>query len=197
MGQLIEDLLNLSRVSRGSLLRTPVDVTELARQVANDIRQHEPDRVVDISIWEGMNAQADQRLLRAALENLIGNAWKFTAHTAHPRIEVGVLNDRDHQVFFVRDNGAGFNMAYVDKLFSPFQRLHSTSEYSGTGIGLATVQRIVFRHGGRIWADAKVDKGAAFYFTLAAESMPWVDATDRIPSATNAANGNADNQAQS
>jgi signal transduction histidine kinase len=176
MGQLIEDLLNLSRVSRGSLNRAQVDLSELARQVINDIRQHDPERVVDISIWDGMTVSADQRLLRAALENLLGNAWKFTAHAEHGRIEVGVLRDGDHQVFFVRDNGAGFNMAYADKLFSPFQRLHSASEYSGTGIGLATVQRIVFRHGGRIWADAKVGKGAAFFFTLDSDSAPHGDA---------------------
>lgn len=172
MGQLIEDLLNLSRVSRGSLDRTQVDMSELAKQVANDIRQHDPDRIVELSIWDGMSVQADHRLLRAALENLLGNAWKFTTHTGAPRIEVGVLRDGAHQVFFVRDNGAGFNMDYVDKLFSPFQRLHGTAEYPGTGIGLATVQRIVYRHGGRIWAEARVDKGATFYFTLAADGAP-------------------------
>ena len=172
MGQLIEDLLNLSRVSRGTLERSEVDVSELARQIVAVHRQHEPGRSVDISVWDGMNAQADHRLLRAALENLIGNAWKFSAKAEHPRIEIGVLRDGRHQVFFVRDNGAGFNMAYVDKLFSPFQRLHSASEFAGTGIGLATVQRIVFRHGGRIWADGKVGLGAAFYFTLNTEDSP-------------------------
>lgn len=170
MGQLIEDLLNLSRVSRGSLERSQVDVSELARLVANEVRLHDPDRAVDISIWEGMSVQADLRLLRTALENLIGNAWKFTSKTEHARIEVGVLRDGERQVFFVRDNGAGFSMDYADKLFSPFQRLHSPSEYTGTGIGLATVQRIIFRHGGRIWADASVGKGAAFYFTLDSSS---------------------------
>jgi signal transduction histidine kinase len=172
MGQLIEDLLNLSRVSRGTLERTETDLSELARQIVAVVRQHDPGRSVDISIWDGMSVQADHRLLRAALENLIANAWKFTSKTEYPRIEIGVLRDGRHQVFFVRDNGAGFNMAYVDKLFSPFQRLHSAAEYAGTGIGLATVQRIVFRHGGRIWADAKVDKGAAFYFTLTADDAP-------------------------
>lgn len=170
MSQLIEDLLNLSRVSRGAIDRVPVDMSELARQVIGNIRQHEPNRIVDVSIWDGMSVQADQRLLRAALENLLGNAWKFTAKAEHPRIEVGALRDGEHQVFFVRDNGAGFDMAYVDKLFGPFQRLHSATEYAGAGIGLATVQRIVYRHGGRIWADAKVGKGAAFYFTLSADN---------------------------
>ena len=168
MGQLIEDLLNLSRVSRGSLDRVAVDVSELARQVIHEIRQRDADRVVEVTIWEGMTVQADLRLLRAALENLLENAWKFTAKAEHARIEVGVLRDREHQVFFVRDNGAGFSMDYADKLFNPFQRLHSAAEYSGSGIGLATVQRIMYRHGGRIWADAKVGKGATFYFTLAA-----------------------------
>lgn len=172
MGQLIEDLLNLSRVSRGSLERVAVDVSELARQVVQEIRQHDADRVVEVSIWDGMDVQADQRLLRAALENLLGNAWKFTAKSEHARIEVGVLRDGAHQVFFVRDNGAGFSMDYADKLFNPFQRLHSATEYSGSGIGLATVQRIMYRHGGRIWADAQVGKGATFYFTLAAGEAP-------------------------
>jgi light-regulated signal transduction histidine kinase (bacteriophytochrome) len=180
MGQLIEDLLNLSRVSRGTLERSQVDVSELARQVVAVIRQHDPGRSVDISVWDDMNVEADPRLLRAALENLIGNAWKFSAKAEHPRIEVGVLRDGRHQVFFVRDNGAGFNMAYVDKLFSPFQRLHSAGEFAGTGIGLATVQRIVFRHGGRIWADGKVGQGATFYFTLNTEDSlsNFVESTD-------------------
>jgi signal transduction histidine kinase len=175
MGQLIEDLLNLSRVSRSMLDLAQVDLSELARQVMNNIRQHEPQRDVDVSIWDGMSVQADPRLLRAAFENLLGNAWKFTGKTANPRIEVGVLRDRDLQVFFVRDNGAGFSMEYADKLFSPFQRLHSANEYSGTGIGLATVQRIVRRHGGRIWANASVGNGAAFYFTLVADSSTRID----------------------
>ena len=188
MGQLIEDLLNLSRVSRGALDRAEVDLSDLARQVVALIRQHEPARSVDISIWDGMNVQADPRLLRAVLENLIGNAWKFTAKAEHPRIEVGVLRDGEHQVFFVRDNGAGFNMAYVDKLFGPFQRLHSTSEFAGTGIGLATVQRIVFRHGGRIWADAKEGKGATFYFTLAADHAAQADFADAAVTSNAATN---------
>ena len=175
MGQLIEDLLNLSRVSRATLERTQVDVSEVARQVAADLRAREPQRQVEVSIWDGMTAAADARLLRAALENLIGNAWKFSAKNPQARIEVGVMRDGEHQVFFVRDNGAGFDMAFADKLFNAFQRLHTGNDYAGTGIGLATVQRIVRRHGGRIWADAQVDRGAAFYFTL----MPGGDATAR------------------
>jgi signal transduction histidine kinase len=170
MGQLIEDLLNLSRFTRGPLERAPVDVGDLARQVAQDLLQREPGREVELVFWDDMNANADPRLLRAALENLIGNAIKFTAHAAHARIEVGMLRDpAGHASFFIRDNGAGFSMSYADKLFAPFQRLHSPSEYAGTGIGLATVQRIVLRHGGRIWAHAEVGKGASFHFTLEPE----------------------------
>jgi signal transduction histidine kinase len=166
MGQLIEDLLNLSKVSRGELQRREVEVGELARLVAGELRQRDPHRKVQLSIWDGMQANADPRLLRAALENLIGNAWKFTSKAEHAHIEVGVLRDGGHATFFVRDNGAGFDMAYASKLFGAFQRLHSANEYQGTGIGLATVQRIVHRHGGRIWAEAKPGKGAVFFFTL-------------------------------
>jgi light-regulated signal transduction histidine kinase (bacteriophytochrome) len=167
MGQLIEDLLNLSKVSRGELARREVDVGELARQVVADVQSHEPERKVEVSVWDGMQAYADPRLLRAALENLIGNAWKFSGKAEQPRIEIGLLRDGQEATFFVRDNGAGFDMRYANKLFGAFQRLHSANEYQGTGIGLATVQRIVHRHGGRIWADAKPGKGAVFFFTLA------------------------------
>jgi light-regulated signal transduction histidine kinase (bacteriophytochrome) len=133
-------------------------------------------------MWEGMQAVADSRLVRAALENLIGNAWKFTSKSAQPRIEVGCLHEGKRTTFFVRDNGAGFDMAYADKLFGAFQRLHSTQEYQGTGIGLATVQRIVHRHGGRIWAEAKPGKGAVFFFTLAAAGMNVPDRqTEALP----------------
>jgi light-regulated signal transduction histidine kinase (bacteriophytochrome) len=166
MGQLIEDLLNLSRVSRVELERRDVDVSEIARQVVNDLQQREPERKVDMLIWEGMRATVDSRLLRAALENLIGNAWKFTSKAASPRIEIGRVPDGERVTFFVRDNGAGFDMAYSNKLFGAFQRLHSGNDYAGTGIGLATVQRIVHRHGGRVWAEAQPGKGATFFFTV-------------------------------
>ena len=171
MGQLIEDLLNLSKVSRGELQRHDVDVSQIARQVIADLQQREPARQVEVSVWDGMQTNADPRLLRAALENLIGNAWKFSAKAEHARVEVGLLRDGDEATFFVRDNGAGFDMRYAGKLFGAFQRLHSANEYQGTGIGLATVQRIVHRHGGRIWADAKPGKGAVFFFTLAAKNQ--------------------------
>jgi signal transduction histidine kinase len=180
MAQLIEDLLNLSRVSRGELQLQDIDVAEIARQVAAELQQREPGRRVELSVWDGMQARADPRLLRAALENLIGNAWKFTARCDAPRIEVGALADGGRSTFFVRDNGAGFDMAYADKLFGAFQRLHSVNEYAGTGIGLATVQRIVHRHGGRIWADAKPGKGAVFFFTLApGPAGPQAEAKER------------------
>lgn len=169
MSDLIEDLLNLSQVSRAKLAIQPVDVGDIARQVVADLRLRDPDRVVDVSIWEGMQADADPGLLRAALENLVGNAWKFSSRADKPRIEIGVLRDREQSTFYVRDNGAGFDMAFKDKLFGTFQRLHSASDFPGTGVGLATVQRIIHRHGGRIWADAQVGKGAVFYFTLAGD----------------------------
>jgi signal transduction histidine kinase len=182
MGQLIEDLLNLSRVSRTELQLAEVNIGEIAQQVVAELQLRDPGRTVEVSMWEGMQAVADSRLVRAALENLIGNAWKFTSKSAQPRIEVGCLHEGKRTTFFVRDNGAGFDMAYADKLFGAFQRLHSTQEYQGTGIGLATVQRIVHRHGGRIWAEAKPGKGAVFFFTLAAAGMNVPDRqTEALP----------------
>jgi light-regulated signal transduction histidine kinase (bacteriophytochrome) len=185
MGQLIEDLLNLSRVSRGSLERVRVDLSELAAEVAGELGQLHPGHAVGLSIWPDMNVRADARLLRAALENLIGNALKFTARTEAPRIEIGLLRDNGHEVFFVRDNGAGFSMEYAAKLFTPFQRLHSAAEYPGTGIGLATVQRIMLRHGGRVWADATVGKGAAFFFTLGGDGADNTPPPAGAPPASN------------
>jgi signal transduction histidine kinase len=179
MGQLIEDLLNLSKVSRGDLQRRDIDIGELARQVAAELQQREPARKVEVSVWDGMQANADPRLLRAALENLIGNAWKFSAKAEHARVEIGCLRDGEQASFFVRDNGAGFDMRYADKLFGAFQRLHSASEFQGTGIGLATVQRIVHRHGGRIWADAAPGKGAVFFFTLAPGRVQALEAAKK------------------
>jgi signal transduction histidine kinase len=171
MAQLIEDLLNLSRVSRGAIEKRELNFSDLARDVAADLRHREPNREVEVTVWDGLAAVADSRLLRAALENLIGNAWKFTSKAPDARIEVGALRDGEQTTYFVRDNGAGFDMAYADKLFGAFQRLHGVSDFPGTGIGLATVQRIVARHGGRIWADAQVGKGATFFFTLAPDAV--------------------------
>jgi signal transduction histidine kinase len=170
MGQLIEDLLTLSKVSRGELRKLEIDLSDLARHTVAELVQREPARNVEVTVWDNMQAQADPRLLRAALENLIANAWKFTAKAEHPRIEIGCLRDGERSTYFVRDNGVGFDMDYADKLFGAFQRLHSEKEFPGTGIGLATVQRIVHRHGGRIWANAAEGKGATFFFTLAADA---------------------------
>jgi len=179
MGQLIEDLLNLARVSRRSLERQPVNLTQVAKQVVADLQQREPDRTVEASLWEGMHTEGDPHLLRIVLENLLGNAWKFTSRKDKARVEVGALKDRGNTTFFVRDNGAGFDMAYADKLFGAFQRLHAASDYAGTGIGLATVQRIILRHGGRVWAEGEVGSGAVFYFTLDFGAEP----PERIPQA--------------
>ncbi|MFW6115896.1 MAG: PAS domain-containing protein [Chloroflexota bacterium] len=178
MGQLITDLLDLSRVTRREMAVTPVDLTALARQIAAELVEEDPQRDVDFAIEEGLTVEGDPHLLRIALYNLLSNAWKFTGRQDRARIEVGRLSDtpagspagaeigRNGAVYFVRDNGVGFDMAYADKLFAPFQRLHTLSEFPGTGIGLVTVRRIVTRHGGQVWTEAEVDRGAAFYFTL-------------------------------
>lgn len=170
MGCLIDDLLSLSRISRVELVRADVDLSALARQVAKDLQQREPERIVEWQIWDDIGAQGDPRLLRVVLENLIANSWKFTSRCAQARIEFGALHEAHRVVYFVRDNGAGFDMAYAEKLFGAFQRLHSAAEYSGTGIGLATVQRVIHRHRGRIWARAQPGKGAVFFFTLDPET---------------------------
>lgn len=166
MAQLIEDLLNLSRVSRAPMERSRVDVSGLAGQVADDLSATEPGREVEWRILPAMYAYGDGKLLRILLENLMGNAWKFTSRTARPAIEVSAAKDGGAWTYFVRDNGAGFNPDYREKLFTPFQRLHRESEFPGTGIGLATASRIVHRHGGRIWAEGEPDKGATIFFTL-------------------------------
>ena len=166
MGQLIDDLLALSRLARSEMRLAPVDLASLARDAVAECQAAEPSRVVELHIAPGLQAVADARLTRVAMENLIGNAWKFTGKQPVPRIEIGVEPHAGGTAFYVRDNGCGFDMAYADKLFGAFQRLHSRAEFDGTGIGLATVQRIVHRHGGHIWAHAAVDQGATFYFTL-------------------------------
>jgi signal transduction histidine kinase len=166
MARLIDDLLSLSRVSRNELVRSEVDLSALARNIGERLLQATPERTISLSVAPELRARGDARLLTAALENLLGNAVKFTAKREQARIEVGSRRIHGKITFFVSDNGAGFDMAYADKLFGAFQRLHSTHEYEGTGIGLATVQRIVSRHGGQIWPEAKPDEGATFYFTL-------------------------------
>lgn len=166
MGRLIDDLLSLSRVIRSEFQRQQVDLTAIASSVAARLRRDHPARQVEIAVADDLVAAGDVRLLTIALENLIGNAWKFTSKRADARIEVDVRDEAGSRVYLVRDNGAGFDMTYASKLFGVFQRLHSNSEFEGTGIGLATVQRIVHRHGGRIWAEGEVGSGASFYFTL-------------------------------
>ena len=173
MAKLIDDLLELSRISRLPVERQPIDVTALAKSIAEELRQAEPARNVNFEIAPHLKAHGDAQLLRIAMQNLMNNAWKFTSKVQDATIEVGYNGGKASQVFFVRDNGAGFDMAYAGKLFGAFQRLHAVSEFPGTGIGLATVQRIVVKHGGRIWAESTLDQGATFYFTLQPEEAPW------------------------
>jgi PAS domain S-box-containing protein len=171
MGMLIDDLLKLSRVSRADLTREAVDLSLLAQEIGDEQQRQNAERAVQFTVAPELIVQGDKRLLRIVLDNLLGNAWKFTSATSDARIEVGRLPQQDGPVVcFVRDNGAGFDMAYADKLFGVFQRLHDTREFPGTGIGLATVQRIIHKHGGRIWAESAVNLGAVFYFILESES---------------------------
>jgi PAS domain S-box-containing protein len=166
MAQTIEDLLALSGVSHHDLRRARVDLTAVARGVAARLQSSMPQRKVEFLIAEGLEADCDPRLIAVVLENLLGNAWKFTRKREAARIEFGVRPESHPPVFFVRDNGAGFDMAQAGKLFTAFQRLHSGNEFEGTGIGLSTVHRIIQRHGGRIWAQGAIDQGAEFHFTL-------------------------------
>lgn len=166
MSQLIDDLLNLSRMSRMEMRREPVNLTSLAGNIAERLTKHHPDRAAEFIIADGLTAFGDERLLTVVLENLIANAWKFSETGPRAVIEFGATRRDGYEVFFVKDNGAGFDMTYVAKLFTPFQRLHRETEFSGTGIGLATVKRILNRHGGRVWIEGEVGKGATVYFTL-------------------------------
>jgi signal transduction histidine kinase len=166
MEQLIDDLLELARLGRGEIVREPVDVTETARAIAAELASLDPDRRVEWRIAGGLTALADERLVQVVLENLLSNAWKFTSGRAAARVEVGAVERDGRAGFFVRDDGAGFDMAYADKLFGAFQRLHTPAEFAGNGIGLATVRRIVERHGGAVWAEGAVGAGATFFFTL-------------------------------
>ncbi|HET6330512.1 MAG TPA: ATP-binding protein [Holophagaceae bacterium] len=166
MGHLIDDLLRLSRTTRSEMSRRELDLSELARGIAADLKVAAPEHEVEVSIAPGMRAYADPTLMRTVLENLLGNAWKFTAKQAESRVEVSSVEKGDETIYFVKDNGAGFDMRYVDKLFGAFQRLHAMTEYAGTGVGLANVQRIIHRHGGRVWAKGEPGRGATFCFTL-------------------------------
>ncbi len=165
MGQLIDDLLSLSRLNRSEMNYEAVDLSALARAILADLSQRHPQRQVEYHVADGLMVEADRRLISILLENLLGNAWKFTAKTPRARIEMGAQAGKP-PTFYVRDNGAGFDMAYADKLFGAFQRLHTENEFPGTGIGLATVKRILHRHNGEVWAIGEVNQGATFYFTL-------------------------------
>lgn len=166
MGELIEGLLALARVARGALEPVAVDLSGMARAAAAEHAAQEPERTVQLLVREGLCASVDRALGRMLLDNLLGNAWKFTRKAADARIEVGCIEQPEGLVYFVRDSGVGFNMAYANKLFVPFQRLHASREFPGTGVGLAACYRIVSRHGGRMWAEAREGEGATFFFTL-------------------------------
>jgi signal transduction histidine kinase len=166
MGQLIDDLLTLSRVTRTEVNFTTVDLSKLAQTIVDRLQKQQPERQVEVVIADKLLVEGDLSLLEVALENLLDNAWKFTKNQSEARITVGSMPQSERSIYFVQDNGAGFNMKYAGRLFAPFQRLHKAGDYEGTGVGLATVQRIINRHGGRIWAESEVDKGATFYFTL-------------------------------
>jgi two-component system sensor histidine kinase/response regulator len=166
MSQLIDDVLHLARVTGAEMREQEVDLSGLVALLLDRMREAEPERRVEIRIRPGLTVMADGQLLRIALENLLENAWKFTAREPVARIEFGMTNIGGEQAYFLRDNGAGFDMAYADRLFGPFQRLHLASEFPGSGIGLATVQRIIHRHGGRVWAEGMVGQGATFHFTI-------------------------------
>ena len=166
MGILIDDLLKLARVTRAEMRTEPVDLSDMARDIVNELQRTAPERQVACAIAPGLTAEGDARLLRVVLDNLLRNSWKYTAKQPEPRVEFGSVEANGGRAFMVRDNGAGFDMKYADKLFGVFQRLHSAADFEGTGVGLATVRRIINRHGGRIWAEGAVGQGATFYFTL-------------------------------
>jgi len=172
MGVLIDDLLSLSRIGRSRMRRRRTDLSSLARQVFDVLSERQPERRVRLDLEAGLVAPADSGLMRVALENLIGNAWKFTRQAPDARISFLTEPVGGETAYCVRDNGAGFDMRYADNLFVPFQRLHSPREFEGTGIGLAIVARVVHRHGGRVWAEGAVGRGAAVYFTLGDGDAP-------------------------
>lgn len=166
MGQLIDDLLRLSRLTRAELNIEPIDLSTIALEISQNLKFSEPDRKVDFIIADNLKARGDLSLLKAVLENLIGNSWKYTSKCSQAEISINKKLVNGKECFYIKDNGAGFDMAYTDKLFAPFQRLHSPDDYPGTGIGLATVQRIIQRHRGKIWGESKPEQGACFYFTI-------------------------------
>lgn len=166
MDQITKDMLTLSRVIRSELRMDDVNLSDIVSTIAKELREKAPGRKVEFIISPDMTAKGDASLLQMALFNLIENSWKFTAKIKEARIEFGTIFKDNEQIYFIKDNGVGFDMQYIDKLFQPFQRLHTDDEYPGTGIGLATVQRVIRRHSGRIWAESQVGKGTTIYFTL-------------------------------
>jgi signal transduction histidine kinase len=178
MMQLIDDLLNLSRVTSGALQLEPVDLTAIARSVCEELQRSNSEREVEFVIADGNPVEGDPRLLRVVIDNLLRNAWKYTSHRPTAKIEFGVQTGDGAAIYFVRDNGVGFDSRSASRLFQPFQRLHSAEEFPGNGIGLATVQRIVRRHGGGVWAESEVGKGAIFYFSL---SKPKASGSPSLP----------------
>jgi light-regulated signal transduction histidine kinase (bacteriophytochrome) len=166
MGQLIDDLLKLSRLTRVQIHPEYTDLATIAESITNDLKASDPEREVEFVIKQDMVARADPNLIRIALQNLFDNAWKYTRKNKKTSIEFSFLKKDNQVIYFIKDNGVGFDMQYVDKLFGSFQRLHTTQEFEGSGIGLATVQRIIHRHFGRIWAEGEINKGATFFFTL-------------------------------
>ncbi|NVK19016.1 MAG: hypothetical protein HWE30_09995 [Methylocystaceae bacterium] len=172
METLINDLLKLSRSTRGDLHRADFNLSQLFDEIITEYKADHPKRDISIHVSPDIMAYADKRFMRVVLENLISNAWKYTTHSQDPKIFFGMTDKDGYQAYYIEDNGAGFDMAYANKLFSPFQRLHSSRDFEGTGVGLATVQRVIHRHGGEVWAEAKVNEGATFYFTL---PRPLVD----------------------
>jgi light-regulated signal transduction histidine kinase (bacteriophytochrome) len=166
MNALIEDILSLSRISRQEMSIEEVDLGDMARAFVEELKRTQPERPVDIRIQENLKTRGDPRLLDVALSNLIRNAWKYTGKTENPVIELGAFERHGETVYYVRDNGAGFDMAHADNLFAPFRRLHTDTEFPGTGVGLAIVERVIRRHGGRVWAEGQVGRGACFYFTV-------------------------------
>ncbi|OQC51181.1 MAG: Phytochrome-like protein cph1 [Deltaproteobacteria bacterium ADurb.Bin022] len=166
MSELIDDMLKLSRITRTEIDKADINLSNIALTVVDELRKAHPDRPVKVTIPDSLTDYADSRLIKIVLENLLGNAWKFTGKKTDAEIEFGSTQQNGKKVYFVRDNGAGFDMEYVDKIFAPFQRLHNIEEFPGTGIGLATVRRIISRHGGTVWAESVPHQGATFYFTL-------------------------------
>jgi PAS domain S-box-containing protein len=166
MEEIIDDLMKLSLVTRMEIQYERVDLSSLAKSLRKEFQKTEPERQVDFRIAEGLRVKGDPQLLRVALQNLLHNAWKFTRRKSRARIELGVIQGEDPPVFFVRDNGSGFDMVHAERVFNPFTRLHKSEDFEGTGIGLATVKRVINRHGGRIWAQSEVGQGATFYFTI-------------------------------